>query len=111
MGTTKPRITVTLTDEQHATLRALSDMQGRSMSSLVGELVETTMPALDRVLELLRAAESALPEVHASLARALEEGEARIEGHAAEVLGEFERLAALLPQEDPRPSNHGGQVR
>lgn len=59
MPTVKPRITITLSDEQHGTLQALAQVQGVSMSSIVVDLIDTTLPVLQRLTEVLKNASEA----------------------------------------------------
>src|SRR5215217_3816150 len=54
MPTSKPRITVTLTEEQHAILRRISAGGGQSMSSVISEFVLMAQPALERVAVALQ---------------------------------------------------------
>ncbi|SCX81578.1 hypothetical protein [Nitrosospira sp. Nsp13] len=49
MPTSKPRITITLTDHQHALLRRISDAGGQSMSGIVSEFMVVAEPALERM--------------------------------------------------------------
>lgn len=48
MATTKPRITITLTERQHQLLKTISDASGNSMSYLVTDLIEASEPILQR---------------------------------------------------------------
>ena len=59
MATSKPRITITLTDEQHRVLQGLADLQRVSMSSIVVDVLDTAMPSLERLNALLEVAEEA----------------------------------------------------
>ena len=43
MATTKPRITVTLTERQHEVLRTISDCGGQPMSRFISELLELSL--------------------------------------------------------------------
>ena len=43
-----PRITITLTSEQHELYKALSKYTGKPMSSFLAELLETASPVLER---------------------------------------------------------------
>ena len=47
MPTSKPRITVTLTKEQHAILRKISAAGGQSMSGVISEFMLMAQPALE----------------------------------------------------------------
>lgn len=49
MPTSKPRITVTLTEEQHAILRKISAAGGQSMSGVISEFMLMAQPALERM--------------------------------------------------------------
>ncbi len=51
MPTSKPRITVTLTEHQHATLRRISDAGGRSMSGVISEFMAVAQPTLERMAD------------------------------------------------------------
>jgi hypothetical protein len=49
MPTSKPRITITLTEYQHAMLRRISDAGGRSMSGVISEFMMAAQPTLERM--------------------------------------------------------------
>ena len=49
MPTSKPRITVTLTEEQHAILRQISAAGGQSMSAMISEFMSMAQPTLERM--------------------------------------------------------------
>lgn len=70
-----PRVSVTLSPEDYEVLRRLSELNGESMSSIVGELVQTVSPALSRVIEVIEAAQGAKPEVMEQLRRVAEDSE------------------------------------
>lgn len=63
MPTAKPRITITLTEHQHSVLSRLSVLQKASMSSIVVDLVDTTLPVLERLADVLDNAERAPKQV------------------------------------------------
>jgi hypothetical protein len=54
MATSKPRITITLTEEQHALLRRISAAGGQSMSSVVSEFMLAAQPALEHMAVALQ---------------------------------------------------------
>jgi hypothetical protein len=90
MATTRPRITITLTDRQHAVLRSLSSSGGQSMSSYVVEFLELALPTLERVAATLQA-----------LASARETDIQRVRGQIEEAQRVFEPLAmAVVSQGD-----------
>jgi hypothetical protein len=49
MPTSKPRITVTLSEEQHAVLRQISAAGGQSMSGVISEFMLMAQPVLERM--------------------------------------------------------------
>jgi hypothetical protein len=54
MPTSKPRITVTLTEEQHAILRQISAAGGQSMSGVISDFMLMAQPALERMAVALQ---------------------------------------------------------
>jgi hypothetical protein len=54
MPTSKPRITVTLTEEQHAILRKISAAGGQSMSGVISEFMLMAQPTLERMAVALQ---------------------------------------------------------
>ena len=59
MPTSKPRITLTISEQQHALLQSLAELQKVSMSSIVVDLLDTTMPVLTRLVSILKSAAEA----------------------------------------------------
>lgn len=85
MPTQNPRITITLEPQVHAMLRELSRLAAQSQSALVGELLEQCMPVMQRMVDVLRAAEQlkqqgaeALAEVSSGLEHAQTKLEAQL---------------------------------
>jgi uncharacterized protein (DUF1778 family) len=97
MPTTKPRITITLTEHQHALLQTLSNYQGESMSSIIVDLLDTALPVLERVAVVMKAASEAPQEMLTGLRQSMEKAEAvvvgQLEGHI-EQLDSFVLAAA-----------------
>lgn len=57
MPTKKPRLMLTLEPETHALLKALSDKQGKSMASLVVEVLDGFVPIMTEVLQAVEQVE------------------------------------------------------
>lgn len=95
MPTAKPRITITLTDEQHSTLHELAHLQGVSMSSIVVDLVDTTLPVLQRLTEVLRNASEAPQAVLDGLRASLDTAESDMLGHGEAVMSQLDLLVKL----------------
>lgn len=75
MSTTKPRITVTLEPHAYEVLSRLSAVGGDSMSSLVAQFVDVSLPSLERLVVVLERAKAAPEEARAGLAAAVERAE------------------------------------
>lgn len=122
MATTKPRITITLNERQHAILRAISENSGQSMSAFVHELLEQSMPVLERMAETFRKIKTAQDEHRRRIVAELDDAQAAVEPIVAQAIGQFDlfsqRVEAVLgvvpgdgrmrppqapPAEDPRP--------
>lgn len=95
MPTTKPRITITLSDEQHATLQSLASLQGVSMSSIVVDLVDTTLPVLQRLVSVLHNASQAPQAVLDGLSASLSQALGEAQGHGDAVMGQLDVLVRL----------------
>jgi uncharacterized protein (DUF1778 family) len=102
MPTNKPRITITLSDEQHELLHALAELQKVSMSSIVVELLDTSLPVLERLVSILKAAAAAPQSVLDGLRKSLEGAEENVLGKQADVMAQFDLLAAAVGAGDAR---------
>lgn len=67
MATSRPRLTITLTDQVHDTLGKLADLQGRSMSSIVLEQLELVEPINQKILSAISRARRLQVESKAGL--------------------------------------------
>ena len=92
MPTVKPRITITLTDHQHAVLSSLASVQKVSMSSIVVDLVDTTLPVLERLAAVLQNAADAPQSVLDELRRSLASAEQDTVGMSSDVMGQLDLL-------------------
>lgn len=92
MPTTKPRITITLSQHQHDLLGAMANAQKVSMSSIVVELLDTAVPVLERVMDLINAAKRAPKEALDELKRSLDRAEHNVLGMQEEAIGQLDLL-------------------
>ena len=118
MPTKKPRITITITDEQYAVLQDLSNVTGQSMSAAVVDLLETALPVLSRVAAVLEAAKNAPKEMRSGIAESFRQVEeqmmpllaatnAQLEASMGkEAVDQIKALAAEKGQRPP-PTNRG----
>lgn len=68
------------------------------MSGIVGELVETMVPVLERVVVAMQAAHDAPKELHAGMRASLEKAERDLIPHMDAVMGQLDMLQNLVPQ-------------
>lgn len=102
MPTMRPRISITLDERQHALLASLAALQGRSMSALVGDLIDSVEPVLGRLEGVLKDAKDAPGSVLAELRRSSQSAEDDVVSMVGEVAGGFEV--------GPPPSNRGVRI-
>ena len=76
----KPRVKVTLSPETFATIEALADLGGTSMSKVIGELVESVAPMLTRQAAFMQAASEADQATKEKLLAAFDAIEAELVG-------------------------------
>jgi uncharacterized protein (DUF1778 family) len=90
MPTTKPRITITLTDHQHELLQQLAGYQGASMSSIVVDLLETAVPVMERIATVMKAASTAPQEMLHGLRESMERAESLVVSQMQEHIGQLD---------------------
>jgi hypothetical protein len=95
MPTIKPRITITLTDHAHAVLSKLAKAQNVSMSSIVVDLVDTTLPVLERLCAVLENAAHAPQAVLDDLLRTMASAQSDFEEHKNAVMGDLDSMVDL----------------
>jgi hypothetical protein len=125
MPTVKPRITITLTEQQHAVLSSLAGLQKVSMSSIVVDLLDTTLPVLERLVAVLHNASVAPQHLLDELRRTAQSAENEVSGMAPVVLGLLDELRDLsegaedgtrlrgtspVPEGRPPTSNRGVRI-
>lgn len=129
MATTKPRITVTMPENLHSTLKRFAKLQKRSMSAVIVEILDTIHPPLMRTVALLEAAADAPVQVREGLRQVVAEIEHELNSSVGAGLDQMDWILqevgaggkagskatgrpASPPRKrvNPRPSNHGGQV-
>lgn len=98
MATTKPRITVTLTQRQHDVLRVISECGGQSMSAFISELLEQSLPVLERMAESFRKIKVAQDEQKKRIVDELDQAQAEVEPVLEQVLGQFDLFMAKIEQ-------------
>lgn len=95
MPTAKPRITVTLTEQQHAVLSSLAGLQKVSMSSIIVDLLDTTLPVLERLAGVLHNASTAPQNVLDELRRTAQSAENEVAAMGPAVMGLLDEMLDL----------------
>lgn len=90
MATTKPRITVTLTKRQHEVFTSISASSGQSMSSLIGEIIELSMPTFERMATTFQKLRATQDRERAKVAQVLDEAQNALEPIALAAVGQFD---------------------
>lgn len=98
MATTKPRITITLTEHQHDVLKSISAASGSSMSSLAGELIEVSLPTLERMANTFQKLRNAHTIERAKMVEAMEESLSVLEPIAAAAVDQFDLFLGNIEQ-------------
>jgi hypothetical protein len=96
MSSTKPRLSVTLSEPTAATLRELSDLTGNSQSAIVGELLEESQSVFARMVRVLRAAKEAQHSVKTEIIGGIDAAQARMEAQLGLALGDMDQWEGKL---------------
>ena len=98
MATTKPRITVTLSQRQHDVLRVISDCGGQPMSAFISDMLEQALPVLERMAESFRKIKAAQDEQKKRIVEELDQAQAEVEPVLEQVLGQFDLFMTKIEQ-------------
>lgn len=98
MATTKPRITVTLTQRQHDVLRVISDCGGQPMSAFISDMLEQALPVLERMAESFCKIKAAQDEQKKRIVEELDQAQAEVEPVLEQVLGQFDLFMTKIEQ-------------
>lgn len=108
MATTKPRITITLNERQHAVLRSISENSGQSMSAFLGELLEQALPVMERMAEAFRRIKDVQEDHQRRIIRDLDEAQEAIEPALRQVLGQFDLFMGQVERAAAGPGDTSG---
>lgn len=89
MSTTNPRLTITLQPSVSAQIREISRLTGSSQSGVISELLESSSPVFERLIQVLVAAESAKAELGGQVKRDLEAAQTRVERQLGLIMEDF----------------------
>lgn len=96
MATSKPRITVTLSPRQYEVIRSISQNSGQSMSAFVSELLEQSLPVLERMAETFRKIKTAQDEQKRRIVIELDQAQSEVEPVLAQVIGQFDLFMSRI---------------
>jgi hypothetical protein len=115
MPTLLPRINVTLSQPAAAVLRRLSELTGNSQSRLIGEMVQEALPVLERMCQVLAAADKAKLVMRTNSAERLQAAQSKVEAQLGLVLEGFDEYTGSLLSDveavHRRERRSGGQAR
>lgn len=114
MPTKNPRLTITMTPALSAQLRRLSELTGNSQGSLIAELLETSGPVFERLINLLEAAKEAKHEMQDSFRADLAAAQTKVEaqlGLSLETLDTATRPLLEQVEKIRRRARRGGVVK
>lgn len=115
MPTLNPRITVTLTPDQHLLLRDMARLTKSSQSALIGELLTELTPVWTKMRTLLIAAEQARGAINDSFIADMDNAQAKVEkqlGLAMDAIDEFQiPLLELNQKVERRKGREAAEAR
>lgn len=92
MPTERPRITITLNQQQHAVLRRMSELGGDSMSAIVVDMLDTVLPMLERVVVTMQAAHDAPAQAKEGMRQSFERAEAEMLPQLTSMMSQLDML-------------------
>lgn len=111
MPTKNPRLSITFKPSFIARLRRLSELTGSSQGALAAEFLEGAVPAIDRLIRLIEAAQGAKADVLEKLQSDLEKAQGRVEAQLGIVLEDADKITStLLDQAESIPRRGGRAV-
>lgn len=107
MATNRPRITITLTERQHDILRSLSEFGGKPMSAFVVELLDVSLPTLERLAATMQAISKARQTDIDRIRDQIDEAQRVFEPMAMAVVAQSDMFLGRVEQ---AAAGAGGQV-
>lgn len=96
MATTKPRITITLSENTHRLLRSISECSNQPMSTFVNEMLESAAPTLERMAATFQAIKTAQTAERGKFLASLDRAQAALEPSVMNVVGQFDLFLANI---------------
>jgi hypothetical protein len=102
MPATNPRISITVVPSVDAVLSRLSSLTGQSKSSFIAEILESSMPVLERMVVVLDAAQTAKDTLKSQTVRDMEAAESRLQEMLGITMDIFDETSAPILKEAER---------
>jgi predicted CopG family antitoxin len=94
MATSRPRITITLTDATYSTLTELASLQERSISAIILELLELVDPLNRKVIKTIKRLQNVQRSSNADLVKSLDKAQAQAEAALVPLMALLDSFAA-----------------
>ncbi len=85
-----PRITITLSDQQHQLFQAVSKYSGKPMSTTIAELLDAANPVLQRMATVFQRIHEQQQQERARITNELQQAQDSLEPIAAQMLNQFD---------------------
>lgn len=96
-----PRITITLSDQQHQLFQAVSKYSGKPMSTIITELLDAANPVLQRMATVFQRIHEQQQQERARITNELQQAQDSLEPIAAQMLNQFDLfLSKVAPDTD-----------
>jgi hypothetical protein len=110
MPTLNPRITITLTPAVAAVLKEMSQLTGNSQSAIVGDLLQSSQPVLERIVLTLRAASTIQQEAAKEIASGMHRAQTKLEKQFDLALGTMDEGIRPLLEEAEKIKRRSGRA-
>lgn len=107
MPTKRPRIMFTPGEDTLIAIRRIADLEGKPMSAVVADFMDTVTPFMLDLVEAMEAAKAAKDEAKAGIVAAAEEAAETMRPHVDEVQQAFWKLLRAAQGDEPPSSNTG----
>lgn len=98
MATTKPRITVTLTERQYEVISAIAKLGGGSMSAFIGEMLESALPTLERMAATFQRVKQAQDQERGRFLASMDRAQSALEPVVMEAVGQFDLFLGRIEE-------------
>ena len=109
MPTLNPRLTVTLSPSLSAVLSRLNEITGQSKSSIIAEVLQGTQPVMERMIQVLEAADKAKNALRKEVSEGFEEAETALNHQLGLTMDMFQKASGDLIENMETISRRGAK--